>query len=115
VRPGLLRPNEFELAVLKRLRGPLWDSEMAPEQLHVLSRTFTGVGSFTNFSCAKPEPDAPREHRILTASILMPGVRTGLGAVLHLRAGQPECLEIFTFGDEHWDGTYEGFVIEATE
>ena len=44
----------------------------------------------------------------------MPGVPNGMGAVLLLKGGMPECLELFTYGDDHWEGVYDGFSIEQT-
>ena len=44
--------------------------------------------------------------------IRVPGVPNGMGAVLHCRARRPKCLELFTYGDDIWDGTFEGFMFE---
>ena len=44
--------------------------------------------------------------------IVMPHVQNGMGAVLFCQGGQPKCLETYTFGDELWDGLFEGFVIQ---
>jgi hypothetical protein len=114
MRPGQITPNDFELAILKRL------SEKEPcigeglSHLHVLSRKYTGVGSFTTFRCDDCA-DGPAQKDIgLGGLILMPGVSNGMGAVLFLKNGQPECLEIYTFGNEHWDGLYDGFSIPRT-
>ena len=82
--------------------------------LHVLSREFTGVGSFTNFQVDESLPVAPGRHLDLDAEICVPGVPSGLGAVLFCKGDQPECLEVYTYGDEQWDGVYIGFTIEPT-
>ena len=47
----------------------------------------------------------------LDAVISVPGVPNGLGAILFCIGSHPNVLEIYTFGDEHWDGLYEGFLI----
>ena len=26
---------------------------------------------------------------------------------------EPECLEIYTYGDNHWDGAYDGFALDG--
>jgi len=81
--------------------------------LHVLSREFTGVGSYTNFACDELDSqDDPFPG--LDALILVPGVPNGMGAVLHCRAKRPKCLELFTYGDDVWDGTFDGFTFEET-
>jgi hypothetical protein len=82
-------------------------------KLHVLIREYTGVGSFTNFNPAKAEEGAPRTIFDLPGVITVGGVPNGLGALLMLRAGRPECLEIYTFGSDHWDGTFDAFSLPA--
>jgi hypothetical protein len=113
MHPGQTRPNELERAILERiaqdepwLQGPF-------ASLHVLSREFTGVGSYTNFACDELDSqDDPFPG--LDALILVPGVPNGMGAVLHCRAKRPKCLELFTYGDDVWDGTFDGFTFEET-
>jgi len=113
VRPGQTRPNEFELAVLERI------AEDAPwlmgpfDSLHVLSREFTGVGCFTRFVCDAAGDGEARQPGLGTL-IRMPGVPNGMGAVLLCKGASPECLEVFTFGDDHWDGVYDGFSFDRT-
>ena len=110
MQPGQLEPNEFELAVLARI------SEAEPSirpligGLHVLSREYTGVGSYTKFRC---DPDGSRGHLDMKALISMPGVPNGMGAILWCQAGRPESLETFTYGDDDWNGVFTGFKIEA--
>ncbi|MCU7886638.1 MAG: hypothetical protein KZQ82_20815 [Candidatus Thiodiazotropha sp. (ex Lucinoma annulata)] len=89
-------------------------SEIGPliEKLHVLSREFTGVGSYINLDCPDSEPELGEKSIGLNALISMPNVPNGMGAVLFCENSKPKCLEIYTFGNEHWDGVYEGFSIE---
>lgn len=49
MKPGQLTPNEFENAILERLASKTEALRPLLARLHVLSREFTGVGSFTNF------------------------------------------------------------------
>jgi len=114
MRPGQLEPNEFELAILERLARKEPSIRGSINQLHVLSREFTGVGCFTSFQCDASGAGASVQHIGLDVLINMPGVPYGMGAVLFRKGGKPECLEIFTYGGEHWDGVYEGFSIEQT-
>jgi hypothetical protein len=110
MRPGQVMPNEFELAILNRLARKDPSIEAAVDQLHVLSREFTGVGSFTNFSCDELA-DAPEHQIVLDHRIKMPGVPHGMSAVLFCKGGRPQCLEVVTY-EGYWDGVYDGFVIE---
>ncbi len=114
MRPGQVRPNEFELAILHRIAGKEPSICVVVEQLHVLSREFTGVGSFTNFACEESSAEAPDQVVILDDLIRMPGVPNGMGAVLFCKGGRPQCLEVFTYGDDHWEGVYDGFTIVRT-
>src|SRR5216683_5301913 len=111
MRPGQLEPNDFELAILARLARQKPSLGGSLERLHALSRQFTGVGSFTNFRCDESTTGTPQRHVWLEALIRMPGVPTGMGAVLFLNGDQPECLEAYTFGVELWDGLFNGFSI----
>lgn len=114
MRPGQIKPNDFEFAILERLASKEPSIRGSVGQLHVLSREFTGVGSFTNFACEKPSADAPDQQLDLDERIKMPGVPNGMGAVLFCKGGRPQCLEVFTYGDDHWEGIYDGFAIEHT-
>jgi hypothetical protein len=109
LRPGQLQPNEFELALLERitLQNPLLSENLA--NLHVLSREFTGVGSFTKFKVPDLDDGMAKTQLGLSDLINMPTVENGMGAVLFCRGGKPECLEVYTFGAELWDGVFEGF------
>lgn len=112
--PGQTKPNEFELAILDRLARKEPSIQASIGELHVLSREFTGVGSFTNFKCDKPAASAPEDYIGLDVLIRMPGVPNGMGAVLIRKGGQPQCLELFTYGNDQWEGVYDGFTIEQT-
>ena len=115
MRPGQLEPNEFEVAILDRLAQDV--SAIGPLiiKLHVLSREFTGVGSYTNFDCQESAAVLGNQAIGLNALISMPNVPNGMGAVLFCEEGKPKCLETYTFGEELWDGIFEGFSIEQAK
>jgi hypothetical protein len=72
------------------------------------------VGSFTNFACEDASSGASEHQLTLDALIEMPGVPNGMGAVLFCKGDRPKCLEVFTYGNDHWEGVYDGFTIEQT-
>ncbi len=109
LRPGEVTPNDLERAILLRIAALQPEADLVVSGLHVLSREYTGVGSFTKFSHADVKADAPRGILNLPGIITVAGVPNGLGAHLMLLGGRPDCLEIFTFGSDHWDGTYDRF------
>lgn len=112
MRPGQLTPNAFELAILERIAADQPSILVHLGHLHVLSREFTGVGSFTNFQCGSGT-DVSEQRLSLNASIVMPGVPSGMGAILFCLGDWPKCLETFTYGNDHWDGVFEGFRISG--
>jgi len=115
-RPGQIEPNDFELAILERMAAKNPPLLACMRHLHVLSREFTGVGSYTNFKCEDEGAQVAEQRIGLDDLIEMPKVQNGMGAVLFCRGYQPRCLETYTFGAELWDGVFEGFVIQnATE
>jgi hypothetical protein len=115
MRPGQLEPNDFEIAILERLAHVRPALRPLIPHLHVLSREFTGRGSFTNFAHPAKTAEARDEVVGLNDAIRMPGVPNGMGAVLFVTGGAPKCLETYTFGSEPWDGVYTGFVIGVPE
>lgn len=113
MKPGQLFPNELEVAILKELalEEPVFKKHL--NELHVLSRTYTGVGSYTEFSPINLITLAVGDkHLWLNSLILVPGVNLGLGAILFCKHGNPMCLEIYAYGDNCWDGVYNGFPIQ---
>ena len=115
-RPGQIEPNEFELAILGRIAAKSKSLRTYLRNLLVLSREFTDVGSYTNFKCEDEGAQLVEQRIGLDDLIVMPNVQNGMGAVLFCQGDQPKCLETYTFGDELWDGVFEGFVIQkATE
>lgn len=113
MRPGQVQPNELELAVLNRIANQEPSIREWFTDLRVLSREYTGVGCFTRFQTVQSLTMGERQLA-LNALIRVPGVSGGLGAMLSCEDGRPKCLEMFTYGNEHWDGLYDGFSLEDT-
>jgi hypothetical protein len=67
--------------------------------------------SFTSFQAGAEIQGLPDSPISLDAVISVPGVPTGLGALLFVKRGFPNLLEIHTFGNELWDGISVGFDI----
>jgi hypothetical protein len=109
MRPGQITTTELEAAILERIAKEHTALFSCLGHLHVLSREFTGAGSYTNFAVGQVMPDLPDGYLSLDALISVPGVPSGLGAVLACEAGFPKFLEIYTYGDELWDGDSSRF------
>ena len=112
MRPGQLTPTEFESAILKRLVHQFPMLKFCVANLHVLSREFTGVGSFTHFQLSSSSTSLPDGSYTLDVLINMPDVSNGMGAALFIKDGYADFLETFSFGSEHWDGMCQGFSIQ---
>ena len=112
MKPGQVELNEFEIAILAELANDLPEIAQLIGKMFVLSREFTGVGSYTNFNCTESNAKLGDKSISLNALISMPNVPEGMGAVLFCEAGKPKVLETYTFGNELWNGEYEGFSIE---
>ncbi|HVW24442.1 MAG TPA: hypothetical protein VHC69_03695 [Polyangiaceae bacterium] len=100
--------NALERAILDAMTREHPSLVVDADRLHVRSRRYTGVGSYTDFAC--DDSGEPRTLR-LKARITMPGLPNGMGAVLYLCGRQLQCLETFTSGDDYWDGASEGFSV----
>ncbi len=115
MKPGQLRPNEFEVAVLKRIADDFPCIRPFILKLHVLSREFTGVGSYTNFAALPEIVFGSSESPFpLNSEILMPGVANGMGALLFFEASRSLVLETYTYGKDFWEGDYTGFSLQGT-
>lgn len=101
-------PNAFETAVLEAMARESPSLILDVQHLQVRSRKYSGVGSYTDFVCDEP---GERESVSLKASIAVPGVPSGMGAVLYYRGRRPACLETFTCGNDFWTGASEGFSV----
>ena len=91
MKPGQLTPNEFEAAILARLASRTESLRTFLDGLHVLSREFTGVGSFTRFQLdpALARVELGEQQIGLDELVSVPGVPNGMGAVLFCRGGYP--------------------------
>ncbi|MCK5944711.1 MAG: hypothetical protein KAI24_22170 [Planctomycetes bacterium] len=107
-RPTL---TPFEAAILAQICADQKSLRKWSCAAVVESREFTGAGSYTCFVGAP----AVGERTIvrLRGFFEVPGVALGLGAALFCRGGLPEFLEVFTYGEEPWDGSAEEFVFHA--
>lgn len=107
-RPERPPPNAFEVAILQAMVRERPSLDIDFDHLAVRRRKYTGVGSYTDFLC---DQSGERETFGLKASIAVPGVPSGMGAMLLCRGRRPECLETFTCGDDYWTGAFEGFTV----
>lgn len=106
--PEQSAPNAFETAILEAMARERPSLILDVDRLRVRRRNYTGVGSYTDFLC---DESGEQDTVSLKAPIAMPGVPSGMGAVLFCRGQRPSCLETFTYGDDFWTGAFEGFSV----
>jgi len=110
MRPGQRHLNELEIALIERIALENPNDHLSVGNLQVLQRTYTCVGSFTDF-LVKDRPKTAERRVIGTkACVIIPGLQRGLGVVAFLE-GNTLMLELCAFGDEYWDGLFEGFTL----
>ncbi len=101
--------NEFEAAVLERIAHSNPWLRPVLGGLRISSRKITGGGSYTDFEPNSAPVDIPDGHFSLDALISMPGVANGMGATLFVKAGHITFLEIYVYGEQYWDGRFNGY------
>jgi len=70
----------------------------------------TGVGAYITFSKDDQavSGELPATELGFDGLIHVPGVPSGLGCVIDVDGGKLNHIELFTYGDELWDGSTEG-------
>ena len=78
--------------------------------LKVERREKTGVGAYITFSKDNQEALINHDSAQLgfSGDICVPGVPSGLGGVIDVDKGKLNHIELFTYGDEAWNGSTEG-------
>jgi hypothetical protein len=78
------------------------------DRLRVIDREPTVVGAYINFSLLGPVVDDTISTQLgFDGKIEIDGVPSGLGCVLLVDAGRMYYLELFTYGNEKWDGNLD--------
>ena len=112
MQPGQTTVNELEKAILRQLANqePALNSVIG--SLHVLKRSFTGVGSYTDFQRQLAVQSLGNRTIQLDGVISVHSAPHGLCALLFCEEGYPVLLEIVTHAGG-WDGRFDGFSIES--
>ena len=89
MRPGQMEPNELEVAILEWIAAKTPSLRPYLGHLHILSREYIGVDSYTNFKSDDSSADVSDQQISLDELIVMPNVPNGMGAILFCRGGGP--------------------------
>jgi hypothetical protein len=109
MRPGQITPNELEVALLERLNAERPDFRVDIPRLQVLRRTYTCVGSYTDFVPNERPYTLERQVVPMDVVVTLPTAKNGLGVIFFLE-GPKLTLELCSY-DGRWDGVYEGFSV----
>jgi hypothetical protein len=109
---SLITPIEiqFILSVFKQHFPYLTNLESTLARLRVTSREVTGVGLYVNFSKHQEKllPEGTTRQLGFDGEVSISRVPSGVGLILAIDDGIISYLELFTYGDEQWDGSTTG-------
>ncbi|MGH7957657.1 MAG: hypothetical protein ACREH8_11705 [Opitutaceae bacterium] len=109
--------TEFEIAILKRISEVNAGYRDQLLQLircgRVVTREWSGVGGFIAFEPNAVQFEPSNLELDAEAEIQVPKLRHGMGALLFVRGGKADFLELSTYGEEWW-GDHTGFRIVPT-
>ncbi len=104
--------NEFEQSILFEIAKEHDQLKSVINTLVVTKRELTGAGSYTDFAPIDTPVKGDLQILDLSKIINIPGIEHGLGAHIQMSKGVPEFLEIYTYGESNWDGSYDNFSYE---
>jgi len=100
--------SKFELEVLESILNQHFQGIEKRDyvSLRVKSREYTSVGGYVNFlnSHELRLPELGKRELGFNGQLMVPGVPSGLGAIVAVDQGKIKYLELFTYGDEKWNG-----------
>ena len=107
--------TRLEKAILEQIAAAPQNRDLVIAEhlpfISVRSRDLTGVGMYVNFDDSSPpevlserlsEKDVFASNHIVEIDTL----KNGLGFALYAKDGKLDFLELFTYGMELWDGSY---------
>lgn len=84
------------------------------EKLYVVERKCTGVGQYVFFKYYDEEDILPISENILSVDkiIITKGIDPGIGFVGNIADFKLHSLELFVYGSDEWDCTFQNFTLE---
>jgi hypothetical protein len=96
--------TELERAIVEVVSRENW-SDFRTDDLRVLKRENTGAGRFTYLADRRDQTLADGSYSAQGRLVELPGVRNGLGFIVDISRSRISHIELFTFGNETWDGS----------
>ena len=111
----IINMNALEKAILDRISEKYLSVKDHLPYVEVRSRENTGGGMFVNLSYRHLDENLIRlkDGMLSTNEILtLDGLENGLGFVLDVTNGLLNFIELFTYGEETWEGKTTNFKFE---
>lgn len=109
--------NKLEIAIIEDIAKEYPSIKSHIPRLQVESRENTGVGMYVNLNYNHLDESLIRlkDGTLSTNEIIViDSLENGLGFVLDVSNGLINFIELFTYGDEFWDGEFSSFKFEKT-
>lgn len=107
--------TKLENAILEKIATAPQNKHLFIEKhlpfLSVGSRELTGVGMYVNFDDSSPSEilsEQLNEAEVFSSNhiVEIDTLKNGLGFALYAKDGKVDFIELFTYGSEPWDGSY---------
>ncbi len=95
--------TDLERAAIDLVARENWP-DFQPDALRVLKRENTGAGRYTYLSDEREQVLPDGMYSAQGRMIALPSVSNGMGFVVDVVSSRINYLEIFTFGNNGWDG-----------
>jgi hypothetical protein len=96
--------TELERAIVEVVSRENWN-DFRTDELRVLKRENTGAGRFTYLTDARDQALSDGSYSAQGRIVELRGVRNDLGFVVDVSRSRIGHIELFTFGNEKWDGS----------
>ena len=102
--------TNLERAIVDMVARENW-GEFRTDALRVSKRENTGAGRYTTLADGYEQALADGEYSAQGRMIELLGVRNGLGFVVDVTNSRVNHIEPFTFGNDEWNGSENGWKI----
>jgi hypothetical protein len=109
--------NEIELKLIDGLTTKYPSLKSHIPHLKVTERQATGVGMYVNFAYANFNEKLENLNSLFSneENIEIPDLKYGLGYVIDISDGEIKYIEFITYGEENWNGKFDGYRIVKSE
>jgi hypothetical protein len=96
--------TDLEREIVEMVARENW-GEFRTDTLRVLSRENTGAGRYTHLADGREQALPDGSYSAQGRMVELRGVRNGLGFVVDVANSRISHIELFTYGNDEWDGS----------